>query len=65
MTSETKWFFLGSVLCFAVLGIIMYLSMFWVLFAAAGLLAIGAYVGSASKCKHGKVFKHGVFGGFW
>ncbi|AZZ93492.1 hypothetical protein EUZ85_23320 [Hahella sp. KA22] len=63
--SESKWFFFGSIFCISILGIGMWLSMFWVLFLAAIVLLFAAYLGSSSKYAHGSLLKNGVFGGFW
>lgn len=52
-------------MCIAFLGANMLLSMFWVLFAAVGVLVVSAYIGSNPKYKRGKVLRNGVIGGFW
>ncbi|MEC9263291.1 MAG: hypothetical protein VYD53_18200 [Pseudomonadota bacterium] len=62
---ESVYFFLSTVCCVTVLSIFMLLSLFWVLFIAALILAIASYLGSNTNIKNSAAFKNGVFGGVW
>ena len=64
-TSEAIWFIGSSVITFLVLGGLMLVNMFWVLFLAFLVLVVSTYIGGNKKIAQGALIKNGTFGGFW
>ncbi len=55
----------ATIVVFAILSAVMYLSLFWCLFIAALILVIGMYIGSRKAFLFRKEINNGVLGGCW
>ncbi len=55
----------STIVVFAILSAVMYLSLFWCLFVAVLILVIGIYIGGREAFVLRKEINNGVLGGFW